>query len=89
MSTRVFSWMDLVIRSNPEHVRESRFAIEYEFTAPSGRGDPKTHEDGRRVFRANYDVRGAYGPSVASNNGLTWNGQSITWNDSELTWGDD
>lgn len=86
-----YSWLDLVIRANPEHTRESRFVIEYEFTSMGGgigyvNGD-KTHEDGKRVFRGLYDERGPYQPEAASTSGLTWGGLSILWDGEELTWG--
>lgn len=62
-TTREFSWRDLVIRANPDHVRDSRYVVEYEFSVAGNRaGDERTHEGNRRVFRANYDVRGAYAP---------------------------
>ena len=62
-TTREFSWRELVIRANPDHVRDSRYMVEYEFSVAGNRdGNPETHREGKRVFRANYDVRGAYAP---------------------------
>lgn len=78
------------MRSNPNHVRESRFVIEYEFSVAGDRpGDPRTHEGGRRVFRANYDTRGAYAPETVDPDGLTWGGRPLIWGGDDLTWGDD
>ena len=65
-STRVIvtTWRDLVIRADPDHVRDSRINIEYQFTSVSGRGRPETHEGGFRVFRGDYKRRGPYKPST-------------------------
>lgn len=59
---RVTTYRDLVIKSDPDFVRESREVIEYECTTPAGRGvaEDRTHEGGRRVFRAIEAQRGAY-----------------------------
>lgn len=56
------TWRDLVIQADPDHVYKSRVVTEYTFTAPGGRGDPRTHEDGFRVFRGDYQRRGPYRP---------------------------
>lgn len=58
-SVRQFSWLSQVMQADPEHGRAKRHVIEYEFSAPGG-GDDKTHEEGKRVFKANYDTRGPY-----------------------------
>jgi hypothetical protein len=88
-----FSWLDLVRRADPDHARESRYVIEYEFTAPTGgvgaKHSGRTHERGLRVFRGNYDERGPYAAETSSDNGLTWGSIPINWNGEELTWGDD
>lgn len=90
MTTTIeLSWLELVLRANPDHVRESRFAIEYEFTAPSKtHGDERTHDGQSRVFRGNYDVRGPYAPETISAGGLTWNGIPLVFSDDNLTWGE-
>lgn len=88
MANREFSWLAMVIQAEPDHYRLKRNVIEYEFTAV-GRGDERTHENGMRVFRGNYDVRGPYTPSASVSGGLTWNGRQLTFGDQELTWGDD
>lgn len=56
---RRFLWLTTVLQADPEHARDKRYVTEYDFSAPGG-GDDKTHEDGRRVFRGNYDQRGPY-----------------------------
>jgi hypothetical protein len=86
-TTRDFSWRDLVIRANPDHVRDSRYMTEYEFTAWPG-GDPRYHEGNKRVFKANYDERGAYAAETASSTGITWGTIPIEWDGEELVWGD-
>lgn len=55
------AWLTEVLQADPEHSREKRNHIEYEFSAPGG-GSRKTHENGKRVFRGNYDQRGPYAP---------------------------
>lgn len=57
---RETTWRDLVIQADPDHVRDSRIVIEYEFSSPGGRGRPETHERGFRVFRGDYKRRGPY-----------------------------
>ena len=90
MPSRQFSWRELVIRANPEHNRESRYVIEYEFSAPARRsGDERVHEGDRRVFRGLYEQRGAYAPETVVTGGLTWGGIPIDWNGQPLTWGDE
>lgn len=88
-TTHEYSWLDMIRRADPDHSRESRFCIEYEFTAPERGGDKRTHEGGKRVFRGYYDIRGAYTPETPGTYDLTWGGLSINWNGEPLTWGDD
>lgn len=88
MATRQYSWLALVQQADPDHARLSRYVIEYEFTAP-GRSNERTHENGMRVFRGNYDRRGPYAPSDSITGGLTWQGVQITFGEQSLTWGDD
>jgi len=59
--TRTFSWLTLVLQADPDHGRDKRYTKEYEFSAPGG-GPARTHEEGLRVFKANYDQRGPYAP---------------------------
>lgn len=61
MSTRITSWLGMILQSNPDHTRESRYVREYEFTA-RGVGNPKTHEGTKRVFDGDYQTRGPYRP---------------------------
>ena len=56
---RRFSWLSLVLQADPEHTRNKRYVTEYEFSSRGG-GSDKTHEEGKRVFRGNYDTRGPY-----------------------------
>lgn len=87
-TTRDYSWTDLVLRANPDHYRESRFVVEYEFTALGRGGDERTHESGKRVFRGYYQTRGAYVPDTVGTFDLTWGGIPIMWDGDPLTWGD-
>lgn len=89
-TTREIAWLDIIHRADPEFDRASNWVVEYEFTArgnPHGPNAHLTHEDGRRVFRAHYRTRGAYGPDTVITNGLTWGGEALTWGADELTWG--
>lgn len=87
------SWLDIINRADPEHNRNKRYMIEYEFSAPGGglgkRNSELTHEGGMRVFRGNYDERGPYAPEPAVDGGLTWGGVQLIWGGDELTWGED
>jgi hypothetical protein len=87
MATRELSWLALVQQADPDHARTARYVIEYEFTA-YGRGDERTHENGMRVFRGNYDVRGPYTPVVLSAGTMTWNGVPLMVGDQNLNWDD-
>lgn len=84
---REVSWLSIVQRADPEHARNSRHVIEYEFTAHQG-GDDRTHEGGMRVFRGNYDVRGPYTPVARSAGTMTWNGIPLRVGDQDLDWDD-
>lgn len=53
------TWITLVMQADPEHAREKRNVVEYEFSAKGG-GSEKTHRDGQRVFRGDYGRRGPY-----------------------------
>ena len=83
--SREVSWLSIVQRADPEHSRNKRHVIEYEFTAYSG-GDDRTHEGGRRVFRGNYDERGPYAAVTINNGGLTWGGLRVRFRDADLVW---
>lgn len=87
------SWLDIIARADPNHARESRYVIEYEFSAPPGapRGPhvAQTHHRGLRVFRGDYQSRGPYAPQPTSASELTWGGVGLSWGGEELTWGDD
>lgn len=62
---REITWRNLVIRADPDFVRKDRVVVEYEFTAPSGRGlDPRFYRDGYRVFWGDYRNRGPYRPQT-------------------------
>lgn len=56
---RTTNWAALVLQADPEHTRDKRFVDEYEFTAPGG-GNDKTHKNGKRVFKGDYQTRGPY-----------------------------
>lgn len=89
-TTIEYSWHELIRRADPDWERNSNVVVEYEFTArgmPRGPNAHLTHEDGKRVFRARYRERGAYGPDTGITNGLTWGGEALTWAGDELTWG--
>lgn len=88
MATREYSWLALVQQADPDHARLSRYVVEYEFTAV-GRGDERTHENGMRVFRGNYDERGPYTATVSPDGGLMWNGQQLIWSGDSLSWDED
>lgn len=88
MATRELSWLDIVQRADPDHSRAKRYVIEYEFSSRE-RGDERTHENGMRVFRGNYDVRGPYAPQASVSGGMTWNGRQLIWSGNSITWGDD
>lgn len=61
-TTRVISWLSLLDQT--EIAENKTNQIEYEFTSLGGRGyaNDRTHADGKRVFRADHAVRGAYDP---------------------------
>lgn len=83
---RETSLLAMVLQADPEHTRDKRYVVEYEFTASGRANDERTHKDGMRVFRGNYDVRGPYRPSASADGGLTWNGQQIVWGSDSLVW---
>lgn len=88
--TRSTTWRDLVVRADPDHTRNSRMVIEYEFSAP-GRGfggDDRTHEGGQRIFKGDYQTRGPYTAETVASAGITWNGIPVNWDDDEVTWND-
>lgn len=60
MAHKETDWRSLVVKADPNWQRDNRHTIEYEFTSHAGGGDERTHENGRRVFKANYDERGPY-----------------------------
>lgn len=86
---RETSLLALVMQADPEHSRNKRYMIEYEFTASGRGGDERTHADGMRVFRGNYDERGPYAPQASVSGGMTWNGRQLIWSGESITWGDD
>jgi hypothetical protein len=60
---RVTTLRDLVIKADPDYVRERDWVTEYVFSAQKrggGRAGELTHEGGVRVFRARESKRGAY-----------------------------
>lgn len=62
---RTITWLSQVLQANPEHQRESRDVVEYEFGAastatPSGPTFDRTHKEGKRIFRGDYQQRGLY-----------------------------
>lgn len=60
---RETTWRNIVIQVDPDFVRNDRIVTEYEFSSPGGRNyDPRTHENGYRVFRGDYRKRGPYRP---------------------------
>lgn len=85
MATRELSWLDIVQRADPEHLRTKRYVVEYEFSSRE-RGDERTHQDGMRVFRGNYDDRGPYAAETVEAEGLTWNGVPLHVSDEPMTW---
>lgn len=88
MTTIERDWRSLVLEADPDHTRKSRYVIEYEFTSPGGFGRPETHEGGMRVFRGNYDQRGAYRAETIAGNGLIWGGMLLRFAGNDLVWGD-
>lgn len=92
-TTVQFSWLSVIQKADPEHARNKRYVVEYEFSAPGGGyglvNGFQTHENGMRVFRGNYDERGPYAPETVGDGGLTWGGVQIIWGGDELTWGED
>lgn len=86
---RETSLLAMVTQADPEHSRDKRYAVEYEFTASGRATDERTHADGMRVFRGNYDVRGPYAPSDSVSGGITWNGQQLIWSGDSLSWDED
>lgn len=87
--SREISWLSMVQRADPDFSRKSRYVIEYEMTAYGMGADERTHENGMRVFRGNYDVRGPYAAQDVPDSGLVWNGQPIIWSSSDLVWDED
>ncbi len=58
-TTKETDWLALVVQADPDFNKDSRINVEYEFTSRQTRTD-LTHERGLRVFRADYQSRGAY-----------------------------
>jgi len=58
--TRQTNLRSEVIRADPEWPRTSRVHAEYEFPAPAGARKHRNVKDGKRVFEADYQARGAY-----------------------------
>lgn len=88
-NTRETTWRDMVLRANPDHVRESRLVVEYQFT-PATRGrDSRTHEDGYRVFRGDYMRRGPYQPETTLPHGVTFGGVPMTFHGEPVTYGEE
>lgn len=85
---RELTWLSIVQRADPEHARRSRYVTEYEFTSHTRGWDDRTHENGMRVFRGNYDVRGPYRPRALSSGTMTWNGIPLRVGDQDLDWDD-
>lgn len=83
------SWTDMVRAADPDWDKLSRTQIEYEFPSRVQSGDERTHEGGKRVFRAAYAERGPYASQPTVDGGLVWNGQPINWNGHPLTWGEE
>jgi len=52
-----------VIALDPNWPRDNDYIVEYEFPQPRGANlnVPDVYEDGKRLFKANYKNRGAYG----------------------------
>lgn len=58
-TSREISWLSIILEADPDFHKDARLVTEYEFTAPA-RGDPRTHEDGKRLFKGDYKTRGPY-----------------------------
>ena len=87
-SSRTTTLRALVVQADPDWVRNSRWVVEFEFSASGWRqaGDERTHEGGKRVFYADYQTRGPYAAETPATGGLTWNDRPLTWDDEDLTW---
>jgi hypothetical protein len=57
---RQTDWRSVLVAIDPDHNRNARVVVEYEFTAPGRGGKELTHERGVRVFRGDYTTRGPY-----------------------------
>lgn len=58
--TKQTNWLAIVRQVDPSHAQSDE-VIEYEFTASGySKGDSRTHEGGRRVFRGRTAQRGPY-----------------------------
>jgi hypothetical protein len=59
-----YSWDAWINSVDPDHANDKVNVVEYEFTARGlplePNGDNRLHQDGYRIFRANYKTRGAY-----------------------------
>lgn len=84
-TTKFFDWRSLVVEADPEFNKDSRINIEYEFTSRRTRTD-MTHENGMRVFKGDYQTRGAYATITSEQGVLTWNGGLVTWDGAQITW---
>ncbi|MGH6791251.1 MAG: hypothetical protein ACRECF_00725 [Methyloceanibacter sp.] len=60
---RTTTWLNEVIQADPDHVKNSLITTHFEFSSPPG-GNPMTHENGKRVFKANYKRHGVYDPAA-------------------------
>ena len=89
MTTRHTTMLAQVLAAEPDHTKNSRIVPEYEFSANGG-GNPLTHEGGQRVFKGDYQVRGAYDPDryPINDDALLWNGVPLVIDGVQLVWDD-
>lgn len=59
---RAIPWLAQVLQADPEHARDSRTVVEYEFTSRGPGNNEKTHKEGKRIFEGDYQRRGPYAP---------------------------
>ena len=89
-SVKETTWLSQVLQSDPDHTRNARYVVEYEFSTPGTMvGGELTHENGSRVFRGYYDQRGPYVAQSVPDHGLIWNGQPLVWSTDTLIWDGD